>query len=78
VLFLIANTGYGGADALNNGYLPQLSTPDERDALSSRGWAIGYLGGFVLLAINLARGHSRGHGREFVRRAFVRRSGPLC
>jgi MFS transporter, UMF1 family len=53
VLFLIANTGYGGADALNNGYLPQLSTPDERDALSSRGWAIGYLGGFVLLALDL-------------------------
>jgi len=52
-LFLVANTGYGGANALNNGYLPELASPDERDRLSSRGWAIGYLGGFVLLAIDL-------------------------
>jgi MFS transporter, UMF1 family len=53
-LFLVANTGYGASNALNNGYLPQLATPAERDHISSRGWAIGYLGGFVLLAIDLA------------------------
>ena len=53
VLFLIANLGYGSANVLANGYLPALAAPDERDAISSRGWAIGYLGGAVLLAVNL-------------------------
>ncbi|MCX6395128.1 MAG: MFS transporter [Propionibacteriales bacterium] len=33
--------------------LVDISTEDERDAVSSHGWAWGYLGGGVLLAINL-------------------------
>jgi UMF1 family MFS transporter len=33
--------------------LVDISTEDERDAVSSRGWAFGYLGGGLLLAINL-------------------------
>jgi UMF1 family MFS transporter len=33
--------------------LVDISTEDERDRVSSRGWAWGYLGGGVLLAINL-------------------------
>lgn len=53
LLFLVANTGYGAANALNNGYLPELAGADERDKVSSIGWAIGYLGGFVLLAVDL-------------------------
>ena len=35
-------------------WLPDLASPDERDAVSSRGWAFGYLGGALLLAVNLA------------------------
>jgi len=34
--------------------LVDISTEDERDHVSSRGWAFGYLGGGLLLAINLA------------------------
>lgn len=36
-----------------------ISTEDERDAVSSRGWAFGYLGGGILLLINLVmvQGH---------------------
>jgi UMF1 family MFS transporter len=34
--------------------LVDISTEDERDRVSSRGWAWGYLGGGVLLALNLA------------------------
>jgi UMF1 family MFS transporter len=34
--------------------LVDISTEDERDRVSSRGWAWGYLGGGVLLAVNLA------------------------
>ena len=34
----------------------EIAEPDERDRVSSRGWALGYLGGGILLAVNLARG----------------------
>ena len=34
--------------------LVDISEEDERDAVSARGWAFGYLGGGLLLAINLA------------------------
>ncbi|GAA2044246.1 MFS transporter [Catenulispora yoronensis] len=53
-LFLAASLGYSTANVLANGYLPTLADPDDRDAISSKGWAIGYLGGAVLLAVNLA------------------------
>jgi len=36
-----------------NAILVDISTEDERDGASSRGWAWGYLGGGVLLAVNL-------------------------
>ncbi|WP_446214858.1 MFS transporter [Micromonospora sp. IBHARD004] len=52
-LFLIANISFGAAVVVYNSFLPQLGGPDERDAISSRGWAIGYLGGGLLLALNL-------------------------
>jgi UMF1 family MFS transporter len=54
VLFLVANLGYGTANVLANGYLPALAAPEERNAISSKGWAIGYLGGATLLTLNLA------------------------
>ena len=34
--------------------LPHVARPDEIDQVSSRGYAMGYLGGGILLAINLA------------------------
>ncbi|MEU4553659.1 UMF1 family MFS transporter [Micromonospora violae] len=53
VLFLIANIAFGAAIVVYNSFLPQLGGPDERDGISSRGWALGYLGGGLLLALNL-------------------------
>ncbi|MET7707735.1 MFS transporter [Micromonospora sp. NPDC005413] len=53
-LFLVANISFGAAIVVYNSFLPQLGGPDERDGISSRGWALGYLGGGVLLALNLA------------------------
>ncbi|GGL12239.1 MFS transporter [Mangrovihabitans endophyticus] len=52
-LFLIANISGGASIVVYNSFLPQLAGPDERDAVSSRGWAIGYLGGGLLLLLNL-------------------------
>ena len=52
-LFLVANLAFGASLVVYNSFLPEISTPDERDAVSSRGWALGYLGGGLLLLLNL-------------------------
>lgn len=44
-LFLLANISFGAANVISNSFLSELSTPEERDAVSSRGWGFGYLGG---------------------------------
>ncbi|MEU8660867.1 MFS transporter [Actinoplanes philippinensis] len=53
LLFIVANISFGAAIVVYNSFLPQLAGPDDRDRISSRGWAIGYLGGGVLLLLNL-------------------------
>jgi UMF1 family MFS transporter len=53
LLFVVANVSFGASIVVYNAYLPELATPAERDAVSSRGWAVGYLGGGLLLALNL-------------------------
>lgn len=54
ILFIIANVSFGGAVVLYNAFLPEITSEDRRDAVSSRGFALGYLGGGLLLAANLA------------------------
>ena len=49
-----ANLFLGASTVVNDSILPLISTEEERDRVSSRGWAWGYLGGFLLLAANLA------------------------
>ncbi len=53
-LFLIANVSFGASEAIYNSFLPEIAPPQDRDAVSSKGWGIGYLGGGLLLALNLA------------------------
>jgi UMF1 family MFS transporter len=53
VLFLVANVCYGASIVVYYSWLPEIAGPDDRDAVSSRGWAWGYLGGGLLLALNL-------------------------
>jgi UMF1 family MFS transporter len=52
-LFVIANIAFGASEVVYNSFLPDIAAPDERDAVSSRGWGFGYLGGGILLALNL-------------------------
>lgn len=52
-LFLVANLSFGASIIFYNAFLPKLAAPDDRDRISSQGWAMGYLGGGILLAINL-------------------------
>ncbi len=52
-LLIVANISFGAALVVANSYIPDLAAPDQRDALSSRGWAFGYAGGGLLLILNL-------------------------
>src|SRR5580658_1697143 len=53
VLFLVANLAFGASIVVYNSFLPDIAPPEQRDAVSSTGWGIGYLGGGLLLALNL-------------------------
>ena len=50
---LVANAAFGGAAVVYDSFLPEIALPDERDGVSSRGWATGYAGGGLLLAVHL-------------------------
>ena len=54
ILLIVANFCFGAAIVFYNGFLPEITSPDQRDKVSSRGYAMGYLGGGLLLLINLA------------------------
>ncbi len=54
ILFMIANLAFGAAIVFYNAYLPDIASEDQRDRVSSYGWAMGYLGGGLLLVLNLA------------------------
>ncbi|MDX6614606.1 MAG: transporter, family [Blastocatellia bacterium] len=53
ILFIWANLAFGAALVCYNAFLPEICTEDQRDKVSSRGFAYGYLGGGLLLALNL-------------------------
>jgi UMF1 family MFS transporter len=53
LLFLIANVAFGAAEVIYNSLLPEIAAPADRDTVSSKGYAYGYIGGGVLLALNL-------------------------
>ena len=53
VLFVAGNVGVAGSIVFYESLLPHLVGEAELDRVSSAGYAIGYLGGGVLLAINL-------------------------
>ena len=50
---VVANLCFGAAGVINDSILPLISDEANRDRVSSRGWAFGYLGGGLLLVINL-------------------------
>ena len=52
VAFIVANLCFGAAAVFNDAILCLISAEDERDRVSSRGWAYGYAGGGLLLALN--------------------------
>ncbi|MEI7844659.1 MAG: MFS transporter [Chloroflexota bacterium] len=53
LLFILANLTFGASMVFYNSYLPDIASEDKRDNVSSYGWAMGYLGGGLLLLLNL-------------------------
>ena len=53
-LFILVMVGVAGSYVFYEALLPHIAAPGEIDRVSTAGYAIGYLGGGVLLALNLA------------------------
>jgi MFS transporter, UMF1 family len=53
VLFVFANVGVAGSIVFYESLLPHIAGEEELDRVSTAGYALGYLGGGVLLAINI-------------------------
>lgn len=50
---ILACFGYTGSLVFYNAYLPEIASRNRLDSVSARGFAYGYMGGVVLLVINL-------------------------
>ena len=53
ICFALGTVGYGGSLVFYNSFLPIIASPAQQDKVSARGYISGYLGGVVLLIINL-------------------------
>lgn len=53
VFFIIAESGYRGAQVFYNSLLPEIANDDEISRVSGNGWAIGAVGGILCLLIIL-------------------------
>lgn len=45
--------GYWGSLVFYNSYLPDIAYPEQQDAISAKGYSMGYIGSVILLVINL-------------------------
>jgi UMF1 family MFS transporter len=52
-LYVVGEIGFSGSIIFYDSLLPHVAKPDEIDQVSTRGYAMGYLGGGLLLAINI-------------------------
>jgi UMF1 family MFS transporter len=53
ILFLVGRIGFTAANVFYDALLPHVAKEEDRDRVSTRGYAMGYLGGGLLLAINV-------------------------
>ena len=53
VIFIAANIGVAASQVFYESLLPHIARPDEMDRVSTAGFAMGFLGGGVLLIVNL-------------------------
>lgn len=53
ILFIVGSIGFSGGNIFYDGFLPEVADKDEMDRVSSGGYAYGYIGGGILLTINI-------------------------
>lgn len=53
IFFILANIGFAEGNVFYNAFLPEITTQQNIGRISGLGWALGYIGGGALLAINL-------------------------
>lgn len=54
IFYVLASIGNAGANVFYDSLLPHVADEDEIDQVSARGYAMGYVGGGLLLVLNLA------------------------
>jgi len=52
-LLIVANVCIGASLVFYNAYLTEITTEDRRDKVSAKGYAYGYVGGSIMLVVNL-------------------------
>lgn len=53
ILFIISTMSFAAANVFYNAFLIDITTEDQRDKVSSYGYGLGYLSGFLMLVLNL-------------------------
>jgi len=53
LLFIFGNIGFSMSEVFYNSILPSVAGPEEIDRVSVKGYALGYLGGGILLALDI-------------------------
>lgn len=53
ILFIVGNVGFAGANIFYESLLPHIAQKDDIDQVSTRGYAMGYVGGGILLVVNV-------------------------
>lgn len=51
--YMMALIGFWGSLVFYNSYLPDIAFPEQQDAISAKGYSLGYIGSVILLIINL-------------------------
>lgn len=52
ILFIVGNMSFAAANVFYNAFLIDITTEDQRDKVSSYGYGLGYLSGFLMLILN--------------------------
>ena len=53
ILFIVGNVGFAGANVFYESLLPHIARKGDIDQVSTRGYALGYVGGGILLIVNV-------------------------
>ncbi|WP_010093754.1 MFS transporter [Ornithinibacillus scapharcae] len=53
ILFIVGSIGFSGANVFYDAFLPEVADEKDMDKVSSKGFALGYVGGGILLLINV-------------------------